>query len=132
MELARWSAGRPWTDVEKIENVNMNRISSECWGVWLSREELLSLLRRSMNDGPSESHSLLRLRALLGRLLDDRSLTDADLAAARPALPSPVFTIAAPSSSDASERLARINEQWHSEASWGGLSFQAVPLNVLP
>ena len=79
-----------------------------------------------------ESAEKLRLRALLGRLLDDRPLSDADVQAARAALPPPALAIAAGSRDEASDRLARVNEEWSAEASWGGVSFRFVPLEALP
>jgi len=69
---------------------------------------------------------------VLGRMLDDRAISEGDLAEARRFLPSLVFPPAREPVEAVSDRLARINEEWESEASWGGLSFQSVPLVALP
>jgi hypothetical protein len=69
---------------------------------------------------------------VLGRLLDDRPISVADLATARQALPAFVMPSAHRPAEEASERLARINETWEAEASWGGVSFRSVPLTDLP
>jgi hypothetical protein len=131
--LAVWEPDRPWTQVARRAEVKIAVLSAEAWGAWLSREELLALLRRSLaaTDRPT-AEAQLRIRAVLGRLLDDRPLTDSDLTAARAALPEPVFTVSPITSETASDRLARINEQWAPEASWGGLAFQFIPLSALP
>jgi hypothetical protein len=127
--VAVWDPDRPWSEVGRKEWLETPAVPRPSWGVWLAREELLVLLRRTL---ATESPRRLHLRALLGRLLDDRPLTDADLEAARSALPAPAFAIGAGSLDDARDRLARINEQWSPEASWGGLSFQFIPLEALP
>ena len=87
------------------------------------------MLRRSLSPEPP---ARVRLRALLGRLLDDRPLSDANLASARAALPAQAFEITSGTPGDASDRLARANEQWSPEASWGGVAFQFLPLELLP
>jgi hypothetical protein len=130
VQVAAWNPDHPWSEIDRRAWVRQEALPPRCWGVWLSREELLALLRRSI--AGSESPPRLRLRALLGRLLDDRPLTDADLQAARAALPSSSMTIGAGSPAEASDRLARANEDWSAEASWGGLSFQFIPLEMLP
>jgi hypothetical protein len=127
--VAVWVTDRPWTEVDRPEWLQAPAVPRASWGVWLAREELLVLLRRTLaTASPQELH----LRALLGRLLDDRPLPDADLEAARAALPPPAFAIGAGSLDEARDRLARINEQWSPETSWGGLSFQFIPLEALP
>ena len=130
--IAVWERGHLWEKVARYE-VNGDKLPPEAWGAWLSRAELLALLRRSMETKPGPAADLLRLRAVLGRLLDDRPLTAADLEAARRVLPSTIFTVRADVSKESvSDRLARINEQWSPEASWGGLAFQFIPLSALP
>jgi hypothetical protein len=134
LTVAVWDADHPWAEVERKELVRAPALPTASWGVWLSREELLALLRRTLAPAASrrESELQLRLRALLGRLRDDRPLSDTDVQAARTALPPPSLAIAAGSLDEASERLSRINEQWSAEASWGGVSFGLVPLDALP
>jgi hypothetical protein len=132
--IAVWEAGHPWSEVERKAWVHASAVVTRSWGVWLSREELLALLRRTLAPAGEqrESAERLRLRALLGRLLDDRPLSDEDVQAGRIALPPQSLALSAGSPDEASERLARQNEEWSPEASWGGLSFQFVPLEALP
>ena len=130
IRVAVWAPDHPWSEIDRCAWVSLTALPAGNWGVWLSREELLALLRRSL--AASEPPQRLRLRAILGRLLDDRPLTESDLAAARAALPAPALSIAARSPGEACERLARANEEWSAEATWGGLSFQFLPLEALP
>ena len=131
--VAVWDSGHFWSEVERRAQVHTSAVATKSWGLWLSREELLALLRRALAPAKHrESAEQLRLRALLGRLLDDRPVSDEDVRAARVALPSPALALSAASSDDASDRLARLNEDWSPEVSWGGLSFQFVPLEALP
>ncbi len=132
--VAVWDPDRPWTEVERREWVRTSALPAPYWGVWLSREELLALLRRTLapSTDHAESSEKLRLRALLGRLLDDRPLSDEEVQAARARLPAPSLAITAGTRDEASDRLARVNEEWSPEASWGGVTFRFVPLETLP
>jgi hypothetical protein len=134
LEVAVWDPDRPWSALDRREWVATSEVTPPSWGVWLAREELLALLRRTLAEGTGHagSRETLHLRAVLGRLLDDRPLGGDDVRAARAALPPPALTIAAGSLDAARDRLARINEEWSAEASWGGLSFQFVTLEALP
>lgn len=132
IRIAVWDPDHPWTELDRRAWVRQSSLPPTSWGVWLTREELLALLRRTLSPASSESPPRLRLRALLGRLLDDRPLTEDDLRAARAALPSPALSISAASLDEARDLLARANEQWSAETSWGGLSFQFIPLEMLP
>jgi hypothetical protein len=130
LRVATWAPDHPWSEVDRRGWVRQSALPPGSWGIWLSREELLALIRRTL--AASESPPRLRLRAVLGRLLDDRALTESDLRAARAALPPPALAIAAGSPGEASDRLARANEDWSAETSWGGLSFRFLPLEMLP
>jgi hypothetical protein len=134
VEVAVWDADHPWSALARREAIRMSDLTGGSWGAWLAREELLALLRRTLavGMGHTEPRESLHLRAVLGRLLDDRPLTDDDVRAARAVLPPPALAIAAGSLDEARDRLARINEEWSAEASWGGLSFQFIPLEALP
>jgi hypothetical protein len=134
VEIAVWYADQPWSAVARREWLPYSAATPPCWGVWLSREELLALLRRTLAPatGRVEPPETLRLRTLIGRLLDDRPLSDADVRAARAVLPPPALTIAAGSPPAAGDRLARINEEWSTESSGGGLLFAFIPLEALP
>jgi hypothetical protein len=134
LSVAIWEPAHPWSELDRRGWVRSSDIAPKDWGVWMSREELLALLRRTLAAGSSAAQSPqeIRLRAVLGRLLDDRPLADTDLRAGRSALPAPALAIGAGSIEEASDRLARLNEQWTSQVSWGGLSFGFVPLEALP
>jgi len=129
VRVATWERGRPWSEVSKIEWVKDSDLPASAWGAFLSRDELLTLLRRSLS---GEDPKVLRLRAILGRLGDERPLSATDYEAARGALPSAAFSGTGESAGKASEALARINEEWTPDASWAGLAFRAVPVEALP
>ena len=46
--------------------------------------------------------------------------------------PAPALTTVAASPAEVSDRLARANEDWSPETSWGGVSFEFIPLDMLP
>lgn len=126
VRVAAWEPGRAWGDVAWMGWAREVEVPASHWGVLLSREELLTLLRRSLGEDDPKG---LRLRAILGRLGEDRPLSAEDIAAARGALPAVAFDGGGKGSAEA---LARINEQWKPDAGWAGLSFMAVPLEALP
>jgi|GEM_PF-2102365 len=130
IEVASWEESRPWQVVEARVRLPLASLPPEDWGVWISRPELLTLLRKT---GPdlSEPPEVVRLRALIGRLTDDRPLTAAELAKIRGFLPAAVLPSHMPVL-QASEALARANENWTPEATWSGISFQFLPLSMLP
>jgi hypothetical protein len=132
VQVAVWEPGHPWERVSRTGWVGLDAVRPARWGVLLDREELLALLRRAVEPPASSPPSILRLRAVLGRLSDARPLTDTDLTLARGALPPLVFNRVISSPGGAAEALARANEQWQPEATWGGLSFAFVPLTILP
>ncbi len=132
VQVAVWEPGRPWERVSRTGWVGLDAVRPARWGVWLDREELLALLRRALQVPPAAPPAILRLRAVLGRLSDDRAISDTDLTLARGALPALVFNRVTATPAESSEALARANEEWRPEATWGGLSFAAVPLTILP
>lgn len=131
VEVAAWDEGEPWKGVQTRARIGLSTLRPEDWGVWLSREELLTLLRR-LDAAPAEPAGATRVRALLGRAADSRPLSTEELASARAVLPASLKEIATPSVERGTENLARANESWQTEASWGGLSFQFVPLASFP
>ncbi|SIO67248.1 hypothetical protein SAMN05444166_8300 [Singulisphaera sp. GP187] len=133
VEVATWDESLPWQSVKGRTPIRITQLRPDDWGVWISRPELLSLLRRT-GPNPPEPAKLTRLRAILGRLSDDRPLSAQAQAATIAFLPVQVFTSRDDSLSllDSNEALARANENWSPEASWGGLSFQFLPLSTLP
>lgn len=127
VELADWAPEAPWSAVGRRGWVPLEAVPDDAWGAWLSRVELLALLRRAL---AGQGDGVPRVAAILGPR--DRAYAPRDVAAARAALPAPVARIAGPTPTAAAERLARLNEQWAPDASWSGLSFRAVPLGDLP
>jgi hypothetical protein len=128
VEVAVWDPARPWSSVARRGWARLDQLPSESWGVWISQVELPSLLSLA-NRG--ESPLLTRLRAVLGRLADNRAWTSADLDAVRPALPALVFARPADPQGSAG-RLAEANARPVSDAGWSGLSFRFLPLGDLP
>jgi hypothetical protein len=128
VEVAVWDPAHPWSSVARRGWVRLSDLPPESWGVWISQVELPILLGLA-NRG--EEPLLARLRAVLGRLADNRSWTLADLDAARPALPGVVFA-KAPDPQGSAGRLAEANALATGEAGWSGLSFRFLPLSDLP
>lgn len=133
VRIAEWPAEAPWGEIVSLErDVALSDLPVERWGVWLSREELLELLARAGRESAGQSPATLRLRAVLGRLVDDQAFSDSDLDSARRYLPAFALAETRTAGGSPAERLARINENWETEASWGGLHFSRIPLSVLP
>jgi hypothetical protein len=132
IRLAVWAPDRPWSEVSRFGWVPRADVPAEAWGVWLSRDELLTLIRRILAADVSEEAKTTRLRAILGRLADNQPITSAALEEAQTVLPAVVFPDEAMTPKETSETLARLNEQWTADASWSGLSFRSIPLSALP
>ena len=128
IEVAVWDLAHPWSKVARRGWVRLGGLPAEAWGVWISQVELPILLGLA-NQG--DSPMLSRLRAVLGRLADNRPWSVADLDAARPALPPGVFANK-PDPQKAAGRLAEANARPASDAGWSGLTFQFLPLTDLP
>jgi hypothetical protein len=132
IQIAVWDEERPWEKVQSTEWVQESSISRPSRGVFLSRDEVLSLLQRSTNTGTSESSDSLRLKALLGRLGQTPPLAPAAIDSARKVLPEWAFARTDHTASQVAERLSRVNEEWTPDAAWAGFAFQFVPLDALP
>ena len=128
VEVAVWDPAGPWSKVAQVGWVRPGDLPSEARGVWVSQVELPHLLELA-NQG--DEPLMARLRAVLGRLADNRSLTPADLDASRSALPAVVFANETDSQT-AAGRLAEANARPASDAGWSGLSFRFLPLSDLP
>lgn len=132
IRVAVWAPDRPWAEVARLGWVPLADVPAEAWGVWLSRDELLALLRQVLSPAAAAGAEVTRLRAILGRLGENSPLTAADLKAAETALPAVAFAGAGRATPQKSEALARLNEQWTPDASWSGLSFRAIPFSAFP
>ncbi len=127
VRMALWDAAAPWSKVEREQW--QPRPAAGTPAQLVSRPELLALLRRLLGEEPAEA---VRVRTLLGHLLEARPVSAAVRDAAHRVLPPWVFAAAAPSRDEAIARLSRRNEQWTPDASWSGLEFVTLPLADLP
>jgi hypothetical protein len=131
VEVVSWVRDRPWGEVDRRAWVRLSDLPHDRWGVWLSRDELLVLLRHTLDPAGPAAPEIARLQAVLGRFAVDHALVAEDVPEARAALPRLVFE-GSGKAQEASECLARVNEHWLPEASWSGVSFQSIPLSCLP
>lgn len=127
VEVAAWDPGHPWSRVVRRGWVGLDDLPPDFWGVWISQVELPVLLRLTLEGDPS----VVRLRAILGRLTDSKPMTRAEIESARPALPAVVFARASDPRRSAA-RLAEANAHFEGEAGWSGLSFRFLLLGDLP
>ena len=128
VEVATWQADRPWEVVARRGWIPLADLPRGAWGVWISQVELPILLGLA-NQG--EAPLVARVRAVLGRLADNKPWNIGDLDAIRSALPGVVFA-REPDPSGASGRLAEANARPSGDATWAGLSFRFLPLDDLP
>ena len=128
VEVAIWEPDRPWSAVASRGWVRSAELPPEAWGVWISQVELPILLGLA---NQAEAPLLARLRAVLGRLADNRPWTPGDVEAVKSALPGVVFA-REPDARGAAGRLAEANARVIADASWSGLSFRFLPLGDLP
>lgn len=128
VKVAVWVQSKYWSKVARSGWVQTSELPAGSWGIWISQVELPILLGLT-NQG--DAPLLTRLRAVLGRLTDNRPWASADLDALRAALPPVVFSDE-PTLQQAAERLAEANAQPFSEAGWAGFSFRFLPLFDLP
>ena len=129
VEVATWAPDQPWAVVGRRGWVPLVDLPVAAWGVWVSQVELPNLLRLGIDT--TGEPGVVRLRAVLGRIAASDSLTPADLALARPALPALVFD-ATTAAAGAVDRLAEANAQPRTDARWSGLAFRFLPLTDLP
>jgi hypothetical protein len=126
LQVARWAEGAAW---QRVGGLSSMPADSPDLGVLLSRDELAFLLRRLIAGEGAEE---LRLRAILGRLVDRSPWTADDLAAVRKVLPATAVERRAATREAALAELARLNRDAPAVAGWAGLEFQLVPLDALP
>jgi hypothetical protein len=132
VRVAVWAEDRPWSEVSRYGWVPAADLPAESWGVLLSQFEVRKLLDAPPPDDPSGPPMPTRLRAVLGRLTEDRPLTREESRAAWAALPKSALDLPSPPAASAGEELLRLYEQWSPDAAWGGFSFRFVPLTALP
>ena len=127
IKVAVWEAGSPWLKLARTGWISTRDLPADSWAALLTDAEIVAsrrFARRAANPGEAIAG---RLRAILGLMLTDQSLSDQDLIAVRTALPAPVITLVE-GARPVDEALNRSD----AVASWGGLSFRAVPLTALP
>jgi hypothetical protein len=131
LEVAFWVPGREWQEIDRRTSIRLADVPPERWGVWLSRDELLVFLRRALAATDPRARATARLQAVFGRFAADRVVSSESEAQAKAWLPAMLWK-AQPTTQEASDCLARINEHWTAETSWSGMSFQTIPLTCLP
>ena len=72
VRVADWRGERPWAEVARVVRLPLADLPEMSWGVWLSREELLTLLRRSLTDGNPKALRLRRHPRPIGGRSTDR------------------------------------------------------------
>ncbi len=128
VEVATWEPGRAWSAVARRAWIRRSDLPAESWGAWISQVELPILLGLA-NQGTDPI--VARLRAVTGRLADDRRWSQDDLNAIREALPSIVLD-RKPDPQRSAGRIAEANARAEGDAGWSGLSFRFLPLDDLP
>lgn len=134
-QLAAWKPGLAWQEVERKGWTSASKALTQGAGVWLSRGELLALIRLLVSDPTGRQDQAIRLRAILGTLSDREAMPGAAVEAAGKILPGWAFESAGQGPErrrKVLEGLARLNENWEPQARWSGLEFRAVPLELLP
>ncbi|WP_435017325.1 hypothetical protein TA3x_004931 [Tundrisphaera sp. TA3] len=127
IEVAVWDRSAPWWRVARTGWIRIDELPADVWGAWISDVELPIALRLSVGADPSASRTL----AALGHLIDGQAWSKAEIAEARRALP-PWFPTASAAPRKSRVLLAEANAQPKAEASWGGFSFRALPLDHFP
>lgn len=126
-EVVVWAADKPWEVVARRGWVKLADLSPDAWGVWISQTELPGLVSLALGGEPD----LVRLRAVLGRVVGGEAITAESVAQAHPALPGVVFD-SATRAPGAADRLAVANAEGRVDARWAGLAFRFLPLADLP
>jgi hypothetical protein len=128
VEVAVWDQAHPWSKVARRGWVRLSDLPPESWGAWISQVELPILLGMA-NQG--DAPLVARLRAVFGRLVESRLWTSSDVETLRNALPAVVFA-REPNAAKSAEQLAEVNARPAIETRWSGLTFQFLPLDLLP
>lgn len=120
VEVAVWDPRKPWSAVSRRGWFKAGSLASGSWGVLLSRDEVSILLRQLASGAPS-----VKLRAVLGRLASEAEIPVAGL---KPVLPGIVFE-AGPGKAEA---ISDLNTSFNADASWSGVEFKVVPVDLIP
>jgi hypothetical protein len=130
VEVAVWDRERPWSSVARRDTLRLTDLPPGSLGVLVAREELPALLSLGLATSDDSARDRVRLRAVLGRLLEPASWTAAEVAQVRAALPAAVFERRV--AGNPAERIAAANADTKADAEWGGHPFRFVPLEDLP
>jgi hypothetical protein len=131
VEVAIWDIQQPWKVVASRGWLDLEKLPRSAVGVLLlSTVELPRLLTLAVEADDPGIRDSVRLRAILGRLVENVAWTASDVDTARKALPSRVFERTMGVNS--SERIAGLNASNSVDAAWGGREFRFVPLDDLP
>jgi hypothetical protein len=130
IEVAVWDRKRPWSVVERRGWVSLADLSRSRTGVLLAQEEIPTLIAQTIAAEDASSRDLVRLRAVLGRILDPIHWSMADVRIGRDALPERIFSRV--TTGHPAERIASTNESNTDDAAWGGHAFRFVALEDLP
>jgi hypothetical protein len=130
VEVLLWASDQPWTTVGGKGWVNLERLPRLNLGVLLSTVELPAIIQLAAGAEDSASRNRIRLRAVLGRLVEDVGWKRSDIEIALKALPAPVFERT--SGVYSSDQIAALNASRWVDAKWSGLEFRFIPLDALP
>ena len=130
IELAIWKPDGPWSAVARRGWTKIDTIPRGSLGALLASEEIPALLSLAIGASDPEARDRVRLRAVLGRLIEPANWPASEVGQAKSALPARAFERVA--GVHPSDRLAALNADARSDASWGGHAFRFVPLDDLP
>ena len=91
IELAIWERDRPWSAVVRRGWARVEAIPRGSLGVLLASEEVPALLALMIGADDAEARDRVRLRAVLGRLIEPANWSAEEIGKARFALPARVF-----------------------------------------
>ena len=134
-QLAVWTPGLAWQEVSRKGWSSASPALLKGAGVWLSRGEVLALIRLMVSDPTGQQDQTLRTQAILGTLTDREAMPAEALEAANKILPGWALERSGQNPERRRkliESLARLNENWKPQARWSGLEFLALPLELLP
>jgi hypothetical protein len=126
VRVATWEPGAAWERVDRMGWVPLDGVPMD-FGAFLSRAELLELLRRSLDASPDELRSM-RVLAMLGRLGPGESIGSDQLREVERVMPGVVDGTIWQEEEPIVDRLGRLNDDWKADAAWSGIEYRAVTL----